>query len=94
MTNGKLYGEILFNMAKSIYGEPTSTGTGNYRFKGSKGVSVDTNGGRWFDFTEDRGGGCKDFIEVHFPDEQIAQVFKRFGGSDFLNGKRVGALHR
>jgi len=94
MMGGKSYGEILFNMAQEVYGKPTATGTGNYRFKGSKGVSVDTNAGRWFDFTEDKGGSCKDFIAEHFPSEPVADVFRRFGGSDFLNGQRVGALDK
>lgn len=85
-------GEMLVTMAKEIWGEPTSTTAHIVRFKKSKGVAINTTDGTWFDFTENQGGGVVDFIETHFSSEPKAQVFKRFGGSDFLNGLWEGTL--
>ncbi len=80
------YGDMLLEMAKQVYGEPTYTSNNIVRFKQSKGLAVNLQDGTWFDFTENSGGGVSDFISQHFPNEKKTEVFKKFGGSDFLNG--------
>jgi len=83
-------GTILLEMATKIFGEPTSTSNSIVRFKKSKGVAVNVADGTWFDFTEAQGGGVTDFINQYFPDRKKTEVFKQFGGSDFLTGLMAG----
>jgi hypothetical protein len=83
-------GEVLLQMATSVFGEPSYTSNNIVRFKRSKGIAVNLVDGTWFDFTENKGGGVIDFIDTHFPNEKKAEVFKRFGGLDFLVGMWEG----
>jgi len=85
-------GSILLDMAKAIYGTPTYESGNIVRFKKSKGVAVNTADGTWFNFSENQGGGVSDFIDQHFSGESKAEVFKRFGGVDFLLGMWAGVL--
>jgi hypothetical protein len=90
MTDSNLSGVIL-DMAKNIWGEPTSVGAdGIYRFKKSKGVAVNVADATWFDFTEGQGGGVLDMVDTYFPDRKRTEVFKQFGGVDFLLGLMAG----
>tara|TARA_R100000742_G_C4240072_1_gene59920 strand:- start:28 stop:315 length:288 start_codon:yes stop_codon:yes gene_type:complete len=83
-------GSILLDMAIKVYGEPTSKSSGIVRFKKSKGVAINISDGTWFDFTESRGGGVTDFIDQYFPDRKKTDVFKEFGGSNFMTGLMAG----
>tara|TARA_X000001382_G_scaffold117628_1_gene97398 strand:- start:269 stop:556 length:288 start_codon:yes stop_codon:yes gene_type:complete len=83
-------GTILVDMATEVFGEPTFRSSNIIRFKKSKGVAVNVTDGTWFDFTEAQGGGVTDFITQYFPDRKKAEVFKQFGGVDFLLGLTVG----
>ena len=90
MTDSNLSGVIL-DMAKNIWGEPTSVGAdGIYRFKKSKGVAVNVADATGFDFTEGQGGGVLDMVDTYFPDRKRTEVFKQFGGVDFLLGLTAG----
>jgi len=83
-------GTILVDMATKVYGEPTYTSNSIVRFKKSKGVAVNVADGTWFNFTDNSGGGVVDFIDQHFPDRKKTDVFKEFGGVDFLLGLWAG----
>jgi hypothetical protein len=86
------FGQILLDMAKQVYGEPTYQSGNIVRFKQSKGLAVNTADGTWFNFSDNQGGGVSDFIDQHFSGESKADVFKRFGGVDFLLGMWAGIL--
>ena len=85
-------GAILLDMAKQISGEPTYTSDSIVRFKKSKGIAVNVADGTWFNFSDNSGGGVVDFIDQHFPDRKKTDVFKEFGGVDFLLGLWAGIL--
>ena len=92
MTNSNL-SEIILDMAKDIWGEPTSMGAdGIYRFNKSKGVAVNVADATWFDFTEGQGGGVIDLVDTYFPDRKRTEVLQEFGAVDFLLGWWAGIL--
>lgn len=82
---------MILGMATKVWGEPTYIGSdGIYRFKKSKGIAVNVQDATWFDFTENKGGGVLDLVDTHFSDQKRTEVFKQFGGSDFLTGLMAG----
>ena len=85
-------GTVLLDMATKVYGEPTYTSDSIVRFKKSKGIAINVADGTWFNFSDNNGGGVVDFIDEHFPDRKKTDVFKEFGGVDFLLGMWAGIL--
>jgi hypothetical protein len=95
MTMSSNWGDVIFAMAKQVWGNPTLERGNEVRWGKKFSKSVRLQEGTFFDFEEGTNGGVMDFIEHYFPNEQKRDVLERFGfkgDADFKLGLRVGVL--